>query len=98
MVTINKNRGKGKTHDCVLACIVTNSIYVGFTSQECDRAKEIAKTEYGKEIEAITVDDYIYRNVRSDYFGRTFVIDELDLCMNKIFRGGVIMNTITLNK
>ena len=49
MHIIYKKRGKGKTHDCVLTCIVTDSVYVGATHSLCEEAIRIAKEEYNYE-------------------------------------------------
>jgi hypothetical protein len=92
MQIIYKKRGKGKTHDCIMACIVTDSIYVTATLSLCEEAKRIAKEEYNYELETMTIREYLYnRGTR-----RTFVIDDLNLCLNEIL-DGVIMGTFTVS-
>lgn len=92
MQIIYKKRGKGKTHDCIMSCIVTDSVYVGATLLICEEAKRIAKEEYNYELKTMTIREYLYnRGTR-----RTFVIDDLNLCLNEILNG-VIMGTFTVS-
>lgn len=83
MKRILRERGHGKTYDCIKLCIEENAILVVPYQSSIKYAECLAKAHFDNEIQIISMNDFITNKLRGSS-DLKFVFDDAEFCLQAI--------------
>lgn len=83
MKRILRGRGHGKTYDCIKLCIEENAILVEPYQSCVAYAESLAKRNFNKEIQIISMNDFITNKLKGSS-DLKFVFDDAEFCLQVI--------------
>lgn len=83
MKKILRNRGHGKTYDCIKLCIEQNAILVVPCQAHVSYAVSMARREFGKTIQVVSMNDFVNKRLKGSK-DLNFVFDDVEYCLQTL--------------
>ena len=83
MKKILRNRGHGKTYDCIKLCIEQNAILVVPYQSLASYVECMARREFGREIQVVTMNDFVNKRLKGSK-DLNFVFDDVEYCLQTL--------------